>query len=304
MSTRIYFTGYGEPTVLQVGPEELAPPGPGQVRVQFRAVGVNPADWRLVTGVLKDSMPLEFPAVPGSEAAGVVTEVGPAFEGFSVGDEVIWNGLPGAYRTEAVLSADQLTPVPVGVSLEQAACIPVAGGAAFSALKQLAVGPDDVVLIHAAAGGVGSAAVQIAQAFGAGVIGTASEDNQDYLRELGAFPVTYGPGLAERIRAAAQDAGPVTAVLDAVGTEESVAATVGLLSDRSRAVTTVPGTRSEEAGIASVQLQEGRIWEAATLAAEGLLTFTISGRFPLIEAADALEASRTGHVRGKIVLFP
>lgn len=304
MSTRIYFTGYGEPTVLQVGPEELAPPGPGQVRVQFRAVGVNPADWRLVTGVLKDSMPLEFPAVPGSEAAGVVTEVGPAFEGFSVGDEVIWNGLPGAYRTEAVLSADQLTPVPVGVSLEQAACIPVAGGAAFSALKQLAVGPDDVVLIHAAAGGVGSAAVQIAQAFGAGVIGTASEDNQDYLRELGAFPVTYGPGLAERIRAAAQDAGPVTAVLDAVGTEESVTATVGLLSDRSRAVTTVPGTRSEEAGIASVQLQEGRIWEAATLAAEGLLTFTISGRFPLIEAADALEASRTGHVRGKIVLFP
>ncbi|MGM9472930.1 NADP-dependent oxidoreductase [Pseudarthrobacter sp. YS3] len=304
MSTRIYFTEYGEPAVLQVGPEELAPPGPGQVKVEFRAVGVNPFDWTLVAGVLKNSAPLEFPAVPGSEAAGVVTEVGPAFEGFAIGDEVIWNGFTGGYRTEALVSAEQLTPVPVGVSLEQAACIPVAGGTAYSALRQAKVGPDDVVLIHAAAGGVGSAAVQIAQAFGASVIGTASENNQDYLRELGAFPVTYGPGLAERVRSVAEEVGPVTAVLDAVGTEESVAATIELLPDRGRAVITVPGRHSRDAGIAKVRLEDGRVWEAATLAAEGLLTFTISQRFPLIEAADALEASRTGHVRGKIVLLP
>ncbi|WP_258229356.1 zinc-binding dehydrogenase [Arthrobacter sp. HMWF013] len=217
---------------------------------------------------------------------------------------MIWSGFTGAYRTAAVVPAEQLTPVPVGVSLEQAACIPVAGGTAYSALKQLKVAPADVVLIHAAAGGVGSAAVQIAQALGAGVIGTASEDNQDYLRELGAFPVVYGPGLAERVRAAAEETGPVTAVLDAVGTEESVAATMELLPDRSRAVTTVPDRQSQEAGIAKVRLEDGRVWEAAALAAEGLLTFTISQRFPLIEAAEALEASRTGHVRGKIVLFP
>ncbi|WP_131684620.1 alcohol dehydrogenase catalytic domain-containing protein [Pseudarthrobacter sp. YALA5] len=304
MSTRIYFTEYGGPNVLQVGPEELPPPGSGQVRVELRAVGVNPFDWNLVAGVLKDVAPLEFPSVPGSEAAGVVTEVGPAFEGFAVGDEVIWSGFTGGYRTEAVVSAEQLTPVPVGVSLEQAACVPVAGGTAYSALKQLKVGPDDVVLIHAAAGGVGSAAVQIAQAFGASVIGTASEDNQDYLRELGAFPVTYGPGLAERVRAVTEEVGPVTAVLDAVGKEESVAATVELLPDRSRAVITVSGLHSQEAGIAKIRLLDGRVREAATLAAEGLLTFTISQRFPLIEAAEALEASRTGHVRGKIVLFP
>ena len=119
--------------------------------------------------------------MPGSEAAGVVTAVGPAFEGFAVGDEVIWNGLLGGYRTEAVVPAEQLTPLPAGVDFEQAACIPVAGGTAYSALKQLGVGAGDTVLIHGAAGGVGSAAVQIAQAFGARVIGTASEDNQEYL---------------------------------------------------------------------------------------------------------------------------
>lgn len=304
MSTRVFFTEYGEPSVLQVGVEELKPPGTGRVRVEFSAVGVDPVDWRLVAGFLKDFVPVELPAVPGSEAAGIVTEVGPAFEGFAVGDEVIWNGFLGGYRTEAVVPAEELTPVPAGVNLEQAACIPVAGGTAYSALKQLNVGPEDTVLIHAAAGGVGSAAVQIAQAFGASVIGTASEANQDYLRELGAFPVIYGQDLARRVRALAEDAGKVTAVLDAAGTQESVAATIELLPDPGRAVTTVPGAHSQQARIATVQLQEGRIWDVATLAAEGLLTFTVSQRFPLIEAVDALEASRTGHVRGKIVLLP
>jgi NADPH:quinone reductase-like Zn-dependent oxidoreductase len=304
MSTRIYFDEYGDPRVLQVGPEELAEPGAGQVRVEFRAVGVNPMDWMLVAGYLKEMAPLDLPEVPGSEAAGVVTAVGPAFEGFAVGDEVIWNGFTGGYRTEAVVPAEELTPLPAGVDFEQGACLPVAGGTAYSALKQLGVGASDTVLIHAAAGGVGSAAVQLAQAFGARVIGTASGANQEYLRELGAEAVTYGPGLAERISALAEDAGQVTAVLDAVGTEESVAATVELLRDRGKAVVTVPSRHSQEAGIAAVEKLEGRIEDVATIAAEGLLTFTIAHRFPLAEAADALEVSRTGHGRGKIVLLP
>jgi len=303
MSTRIYFEEYGGPQVLKVGTEELPEPGEGQVRVEFRAVSVNPIDWKLVAGHLKQWAPLDLPAVPGCEAAGVVAAVGPAFEGFTVGDEVIWNGFIGGYRTEAVVPADQLTPLPAGVDFEQAACIPVAGGTAYSALKQLEVGADDTVLIHAAAGGVGSAAVQIAQVFGARVIGTASEANQEYLRELGAEPVTYGPGLADRVRSLADVAGSVTAVLDTVGSDDSVAATAELLQGSSRAVTTVPGKRSSEAGLAAVRQLEGRIEEAATLAAEGQLTFTIH-RMPLIEAAEALEISRAGHGRGKIVLLP
>lgn len=304
MSTRIYFEEYGGPQVLKVGTEELPEPGEGQVRVEFRAVSVNPIDWKLVAGHLKQWAPLDLPAVPGCEAAGVVAAVGPAFEGFTVGDEVIWNGFIGGYRTEAVVPADQLTPLPAGVDFEQAACIPVAGGTAYSALKQLEVGADDTVLIHAAAGGVGSAAVQIAQVFGARVIGTASEANQEYLRELGAEPVTYGPGLADRVRSLADVAGSVTAVLDTVGSDDSVAATAELLQGSSRAVTTVPGKRASEAGLAAVRQLEGRIEEAATLAAEGQLTFTIAHRMPLIEAAAALEISRAGHGRGKIVLLP
>jgi NADPH:quinone reductase-like Zn-dependent oxidoreductase len=304
MSTRVYFEEYGDPQVLKVGTEKLAEPGDGLVQVEFRAVSVNPVDWKLVAGYLKRWVPLDFPAVPGSEAAGVVTAVGPAFEGFAVGDEVIWNGLLGGYRTEAVVPADQLTPLPAGVDFEQAACIPVAGGTAYSALKQLAVAPEDTVLVHGAAGGVGSAAVQIALAFGARVIGTASEANQEYLSELGAEPVTYGPGLADRVRALAGDAGTVTAVLDTVGSEDSLAATAELLRGAGRAVTTVPGEQASAAGLAAVKQLEGRVAEVGTLAAEGQITFTVSHRMPLIEAADALEISRGGHGRGKIVLLP
>jgi NADPH:quinone reductase-like Zn-dependent oxidoreductase len=304
MSTRVYFEEYGGPQVLKVGTEKLAEPGDGLVQVEFRAVSVNPADWKLVAGYLKKWVPLDFPAVPGSEAAGIVTAVGPAFEGFAVGDEVIWNGVLGGYRTEAVVPADQLTPLPAGVDFEQAACIPVAGGTAYSAVKQLAVGAGDTVLIHGAAGGVGSAAVQIAQVFGARVIGTASEANQEYLSELGAEPVTYGPGLADRVRALAEDAGTVTAVLDTVGSEDSLAATAALLQGAGRAVTTVPGEQSSAAGLAAVQQLDGRVAEVGTLAAEGQLTFTIAHRMPLIEAADALEISRGGHGRGKILLLP
>jgi NADPH:quinone reductase-like Zn-dependent oxidoreductase len=304
MSTRVYFEEYGDPQVLKVGTEKLAEPGDGLVRVEFRAVSVNPVDWKLVAGYLKKWVPLDFPAVPGTEAAGVVTAVGPAFEGFAVGDEVIWNGLLGGYRTEAVVPADQLTPLPAGVDFEQAACIPVAGGTAYSALKQLAVGAGDTVLIHGAAGGVGSAAVQMALAFGARVIGTASEANQGYLSELGAEPVTYGPGLADRVRALAEDAGTVTAVLDTVGSEDALAATAELLQGPGRAVTTVPGEQSSAAGLSAVQHLEGRVAEVGTLAAEGQITFTIGHRMPLIEAADALEISRGGHGRGKILLLP
>ena len=130
MSTNVYFDRYGDPQVLKVGLEELPHPGDGEVRVEFRAIGVNPMDWKLVAGHLSKVAPLDLPEVPGSEAAGVVTAVGPAFEGFSVGDEVIWNGFTGGYRMEAVVPAEQLTPLPAGVDFEQAACIPVAGGTA------------------------------------------------------------------------------------------------------------------------------------------------------------------------------
>ncbi len=229
-----------------------------------------------------------------------MTAVGPGVTGYEVGDEVIWNGISGGYRAVANLPASQLTPKPAGIDFEQAACVAIAGGTAYSALVQLGIGVGDTVLIHGAAGGVGSAAVQIARHLGAQVIGTASEQNHDYLRGLGAEPVAYGEGLVERVRSL----GTITAVVDTFGGEETTTATVHLLGGHGAAVTTVPGKEANAAGIAPVRLLDGRVAEAARLSADGKLRFSIQERIPLTDAARALGISRAGHVRGKLVLIP
>jgi len=298
-SIKMMFDHFGGPDVVTAGEEELASPGEGEVQVGVRAIAVNPMDWKLVAGYLEPYFPLQLPAVPGCEASGTVTAVGPGMTGVGVGDEVIWNGVAGGYRAVANLPADQLTPKP-GIDFEQAACMAIAGGAAYSALVQLGVGVGDTVLIHGAAGGVGTAAVQIARDLGARVIGTASEQNHDYLRKLGAEPVAYGEGLVERVRSL----GSITAVVDTFGGEETTAATVELLGGHGTAVTTVPGKESNAAGIAPVRLLDGRVADAARLAADGKLRFNIQERIPLTEAARALGLSRGGHVRGKLVLIP
>lgn len=299
-SIKMKFDHFGSPDVVTAGEEEQSPPGPAEVQVGVRAIAVNPVDWKLVAGYLEPYFPLQLPAVPGCEVSGTVTAVDPGVIGFEVGDEVIWNGIAGGYRAVANLPAAQLTRKPAGVDFEQAACMAIAGGAAYSALVQLGIGVGDTVLIHGAAGGVGSASVQIARDLGARVIGTASEQNHDYLRGLGAEPVAYGEGLVERVRSL----GSITAVVDTFGGEETTAATVELLGGHGTAVTTVPGKESKAAGIAPVRLLDGRTAEAARLAADGKLRFDIQERIPLTEAARALGLSRGGHVRGKLLLIP
>ncbi|WP_427173424.1 NADP-dependent oxidoreductase [Arthrobacter sp. 92] len=299
-SISMSFDHFGGPDVLVAGEEDLPAPGDAEVQVKVRAIAVNPLDWKLVAGYLESFFPLPLPAVPGCEAAGTVTAVGSGVSAFGVGDDVIWNGLAGGYRSVANFPAGQLTSKPAGLDFEQAACVAIAGGTAYSALVQLGVGAGDTVLIHGAAGGVGSASVQIARNLGARVIGTASEPNHEYLRGLGAEPVAYGDGLAERVRSL----GSVTAVVDTVGGQESTAATVALLGGHGTAVTTVPAEESNAAGVAPVRQLDGRVAQAARLAAEGRLRFHIHDRIPLTGAARALGISRGGHVRGKIVLIP
>lgn len=296
MSTAIFFDHYGDPDVLHVGDEDVAAPGPGEVRVTNRVVGVNPADWKLLAGAFGREHTL--PGVLGFEAAGVVDAVGDDVEHVAVGDEVVWHGL-GAQRELSVVPAAQVLAKPESVSFEQAAVLPVAAATAFSALVQADVGEGDVVLLHGAAGGTGSAAVQIALALGARVIGTASEHNHDYLRALGAEPVLYGEGLVEAVRALPGD---VSAVVDLVGTPESVAATVELAVDVARAVTIASSAASREAGITEKVDRKGALAEVLALAEAGRLEIEISERYPLARAADALRHSAAGHVRGKIVL--
>ncbi len=276
MSAKIYFEEYGSPTVLVQAEETVGEPGAGEVRIVNRAISVNPVDWKVVAGYLKDFVPLQLPAVPGNETAGVVDAVGSGVDGFAVGDEVIWSGFTGGYRAQANVPVSSLIAKPAAVDFEQAASLPVA------------------------AGGVGTATVQIAKALGARVIGTASPANHDYLRSIGAEPVTYGDGLVDAVKAL----GTINASIDNVGGAASVAATVALLPDLSRAVTAVADEHAAAAGIATVAASEGRLTAVAKLAEQGVIRFEIQDRFPLAEAAKAFELSLTGHVCGKIILVP
>jgi NADPH:quinone reductase-like Zn-dependent oxidoreductase len=295
----MYFEKYGDPSVLRSRAEKSSDPGQGEVRVANRSIGVNPADWMVLAGIFRWHLSLGRHPVPGVESAGVVQAIGRGVDGLEVGDEVIRQGESNSYRCAGNYARNELIRKPAGLDVDQAATLSIAGGTAYSAIRQIRVGAADTVLIHAAAGGVGSAAVQIAGSFGARVIGTASERNHDYLRSLGAEPVAYGPGLVQRVRRL----GPITAVLDAAGNPESVAATVELLPDLGRAVTALGNPHASAAGISGVHQAPDRVDAVLKLAVQGKLKFEIS-RMPLAQARLALERSVAGHVRGKIVLIP
>lgn len=306
MSTVVVFEEFGGPEGLRVDDEEVGAPGPGQVRVANRVVGVNPADLKRLAGAFGGRVP----GVLGFEAAGVVDAVGPDVPDLAPGDEVVWHGT-GAQRELSLVRADHVRRKPSSVPFDQAAVLPVAAATAFSALVQADTGEGDVVLVHGASGGVGSAAVQIATALGARVVGTASPANHDYVRGLGATPVAYGPGLVDAVRALPDGLDEVSVVVDLVGTEETVAATVALLGehlspadadDPPSAVTVVGTDASRAAGIADKVDAKGALDEVLALAEDGRLRAEISARFPLAEAAEALRLVAEGHVRGKVVL--
>ena len=299
MAQRIEFQSFGGPEVLHLVEFDTPVPAEGQVLVRNTAVGVNPYDWKFIAG--KVGLPKRgFPLVPGNEGAGIVEAVGAGVDGFAVGDEVIWRGYLDGYATHRVIAATSVYPKPSNLSFSEAAGLPVAGGTAFAALAQLDVNASDLVLIHAAAGGVGSAAVQIAVQRDAGVIGTASVGNHDYLESLGAIPVAYGEGLADRVRAI----GNITASIDFVGSAESIAVTLELLGESPRAVTAAHSDEAEAAGIHAVEKSPESIPAAIELAADGRLVTEVSREFSLADAGYALALSQNGHVRGKIVLLP
>ncbi len=309
MSLVVFYEEFGDPDVLRITREDVPAPHAGQVLIANRAVGVNPADVKRLAGRLGARNHL--PGVLGFEAAGTVEAVGDGVEGLRVGDDVLWHGA-GAQRERALVRADRVRHKPRVIDFEQAAVLPVAAAAAFAALSQLGIGPGDVVLVHGASGGVGSAAVQIAVALGARVIGTTSERNDEYVHYLGARPVHYGPRLTADVRALPGGLAEVTASLDLVGSRETVEATVDLLdgtwgahmagASRPRAVTVVGSELSRKHGITDKAEHPGALDEVISLADAGLLHLDITHRFPLRQAADALRLVAGGHVRGKVVL--
>jgi NADPH:quinone reductase-like Zn-dependent oxidoreductase len=295
---RIEFDTFGDPSVLHLVETETPVPGEGDVLVRNVAMGVNPFDWKFVSG-RTGGKEREFPLTPGNEGAGVVEAVGSGVDGLAIGDEVIWYTFLGGYATHTVVANTKLWAKPADVPFEVGATLPVAAATAWSAVTQAGVGPGDLVLVHAASGGVGSAGVQIALALGARVIGTVSERNQDFVRSLGAEPVVYGEGLADRVRAI----GDVTAIADFVGSEEAAAATLELMPGLDRAITTARPSASQDAGLTHVKSDAAAMPAVIELVASGKLVVEIAERFPLADAAAALELSKSGHVRGKIVLL-
>ncbi len=298
-----YTENFDDITVREL-PDPKVPPA--SVLIEVRAAGVNPVDWKLVGGHLDPVMPTQFPVTPGWDVAGVVVGLGFDTPEFSIGDEVVAYARKdvlggGTFAEKVAVPVRAVAPKPKSLSWEQAGGLPLAGGTALRTLESLGDLEGRTVLIHGASGGVGSFAVQIAKAAGARVIGTASETNHEYLRGLGAEPVTYGDGLVERVLDAA--GGKVDGVADFVG---------GVLDD-TLAVLTEGGPHASVAD-PSVAEHGGRyIWvrpdgsETARLGLlvdEGKLTVDVAGTYGLDDVPQAFKDSATGHVRGKLVIVP
>jgi NADPH:quinone reductase-like Zn-dependent oxidoreductase len=308
-------TAYGGPEVLSVLEVPTPEPGRGDVRLAVRAAGVNPIDVKAYSGMFGTD-PAALPMRLGAEAAGVVTAVGPDAIGpagpVSVGDEVIAYRASGAYAEELVVPADSVVPKQPGLDWAPAGGLMVVGVTAVHALQSVRLAAGDTVLLHGASGGVGLLAVQLAVRQGATVIGTARPANHPLLRELGATPVEYGPGLAERIRAAAPRG--VDAAVDLAGTDEALDVSVELVPDRGRITSIANFAHGAELGVnligggpdadAGDAIRRAARIPLAEAAAAGELRVVVAGTYPLAEAAAAHRAIAAGHTPGKIVLLP
>jgi NADPH:quinone reductase-like Zn-dependent oxidoreductase len=303
MPSAISFAAYGPPEVLELVDVPPLTAGPGQVRVAVRAAGVNPIDWKVRSGAFSGGAPLSGPTTPGAEFAGVIDEVGEGVDEFDVGDEVL--GCASAtYAEQVIADVADIAVKPAALSFEQAATLPVAVGTAYRILVPLGLEPAQTFLADGAAGGVGGVLVQVARARGLKVIGTASERNFDALRALGAVPVTYGPGLAERVAEVAPEGVEGAADLAGKGSLETLLELVG---DPAKVLTIVDGAGAARLGVQfsggpTAVPVEGALDDALRLIAEGKLVVRLGTVYPLAEAAAAHRESESGSSDGRIVL--
>jgi NADPH:quinone reductase-like Zn-dependent oxidoreductase len=295
----VRFSRFGGPDVLEIVDLPDPHPGPGQVRIAVRAAGVNPSDWKKRKGLMDE----ELPQTMGYEAAGVVDELGAGVAGVAVGDRVFGLSADGTAQAElAVLS--YYAPVPPSLDFAGAAALPAAIETATRALDQLGVGAGRSLLINGASGSVGSAAVQLAVARGARVIGTASPANHDYLRSLGAEPVAYGDGLTGRVRALSPDG--VDLALDVAGSGV-LPELIELAGSREHVITVADFAGAREHGVRFSSGDAGRavhvLGEIGELIEAGRFSLPVAQTFPLADVAQAHRVSEDGHVRGKLVLL-
>ncbi|MFJ1702655.1 NADP-dependent oxidoreductase [Kitasatospora sp. NPDC088346] len=299
MSKAFGFTDYGGPQHQIFLDRPVPVPGPGRLQIAVRAAGVNPVDWKIRRGLTGKG--LELPAVLGVEASGVVEAVGEGVTGFAVGDHVFGTAATGGYAEHTLLVAAVSARKPAGVDFARAAALPVAAATGYDGVEHIGLKAGQTLLILGIAGGVGSAAAQIARERGIRVLGTASEANRAFVASLGATPVRYGDGVLDRILLAAPQG--VDGILDLVGGADARAA-AGALADRSRLIATSdPGTAAELGGSFVRRSGTGATLAVlAELVADGRLDPHITATYPLARAAEALAEVESGHARGKLIL--
>ncbi|MYR08897.1 zinc-binding dehydrogenase [Gordonia sp. SID5947] len=309
MAKRFIATAYGDPAdVLEYVDHQIPAPAPGQVVVQTRAIGMNPVDIKSVRGQTgSDASKLPMPI--GYEMAGTVTAVGDIADPFAVGDEVIVYPASGAYADSVLADVRAVRPRPAALDVERAGGLLLVGVTAADAVRTAGLTESDVVLVHGGSGAVGAIAVQLAVQAGATVIATASPANHRFVRALGAVPVSYGEGLLDRVEAATST--PITAVIDTVGNDEAIDASLALVDNPGKIVSIAAFGRAAD-GIVLVNgsTPESRRHRAEAVddliagAAAGTLLTEVAATFPLADAASALVELEHAHPRGKFILLP
>jgi NADPH:quinone reductase len=309
MTRRWVANGLGGPEVLEEVPVDLPDPATGEVKLEVKAAGMNPADYKhFAAGQDPQLLPLSV----GYEVSGVIAAIGDdtaiASGGGSIGDEVVAFQVSDGYSSALVARATDVFAKPSTLTFAQAANLLLVGTTAAETLDIVAPTSGETLLVHAAAGGVGTSVVQQAMLLGANVIGTASERDFDSVRQFGATPVAYGPGLEERIRRAAP--GGVDAAIDTVGVDEAIDASLALVDDRRRIVSIAAFARAPRDGFQTIGATNPRSGafraEARAriieLASRGKLTVPIAQTFPLSAAPRAVEALQSAHPYGKLAL--
>ena len=308
----VRFSRFGGPEVLELVEEPLTTPGPGQVRIALRAAGLNPADYKRRRGAPQYSVTL--PTGIGRELAGVVEELGSEELGveavgsgaaLAVGDEVFGTVPDGAFQTHLVADAGFFARKPAALPWAVAGGLALVGQTAWDALASQPLAAGNVILVSAAAGGVGGVLSQLAVLRGIRVIGSASVGNHAWLRSRGIEPVEYGPGLVEAVRALAPDG--ITAAFDLQGSSTARQfLELGIPPHRINTnamdpvamASTAPGIRRVGRGPTSIPTLDA----LAALVVGGDVELPIAASFAFEDVADAFRRLETGHLRGKIVI--
>ncbi|MBU6529858.1 NADP-dependent oxidoreductase [Streptomyces mayonensis] len=304
MSRAVRYHRFGGPEVLELQEIPEPHPAPDEVRVRITAAGLNPMDWQIAAQPdMAARFGITLPAGFGSDFAGVVDEVGAEAVGFATGDRV-YGGAIGRSVADFVLVRTPTTtlfPTPEGIGDEVAATLPVAGLTASAALAATGLRAGDTVLVGGAAGGVGIFAVQLAVRAGARVLGTASEGTFGFLRGLGAEPVAYGPGLADRVRALAPEG--ITAATDLFGRETAeTALELGVAPERISVVADGPAPPPGVRKVGAFDAASGALERIADAVRSGDITVPIAATFPVERIRDAVTTQAGRHVHGKIVI--